>query len=166
MKIAVTDANIFIDLIKLQLLGHLFNLEFEIHTSREVVDQLNEPQYIKIEPLIQSGNLHVYHFTSDELLAINDLECPRALEFTDRTVVFLAAKINAEVLTGDGPLRKFCTSSGLVVHGVIWLFDEFLARDLISPALAVERLNELLSFNSRLPKEDCLNRLKLWHGMQ
>ena len=165
MKIAVTDANIFIDLIKLQLLGHLFNLEFEIHTTREVVDQLNESQYQKIEPLIQSNNLTVCHFTGDELSAISDLECPRALEFADRTVVFLAARIAAEVLTGDGPLRKFCTSQGLIVHGIIWLFDEFLDKKLILPATAIEKLTELLGFNSRLPKEDCMNRLKLWQAM-
>ena len=165
MKIAVTDANIFIDLIKLQLLGHLFNLELEIHTTREVVDQLNDSQYQKIEPLIQSNNLHVYHFTGDELAAINDLACPRALEFADRTVIFLADKITAEVLTGDGPLRKFCTARGLIVHGIIWLFDEFLEKELIHPVNAIEKLNELLSFNSRLPKEDCMNRLKLWQTM-
>jgi len=52
MKIAVTDANIFIDLIKLQLLGHLFNIDLEIYTTREVIDQLNDAQYEKVEPLV------------------------------------------------------------------------------------------------------------------
>ena len=97
---------------------------------------------------------------------INDLQCPRALEFPDRTIVYLAAKIGAEVLTSDGPLRKFCAANKLVVHGIIWLFDAFLVKDLIKPAFAVEKLNELLSFNSRLPKEDCMNRIKLWQEMQ
>jgi len=166
MKIAVTDANIFIDLIKLQLLGHLFNIDFEIHTTREVIDQLNDAQYDKVEQLVQSNNLKVCHFTGQELSEINDLKCPRALEFPDRTVIYLASKIAAEVLTGDGPLRKFCAANGLIVHGIIWLFDEFLAKELIEPAFAVEKLNELLGFNSRLPKDDCLGRIKQWQDMQ
>jgi len=165
MKIAVTDANIFIDLIKLQLLGHLFSIDIEIYSTREVVDQLNDAQYEKLELLIQSNNLNVYHFTGEELSAINDLPCPNALEFPDRTVVYLAQKITAEVLTGDGPLKRFCTDRGLTVHGIIWLFDVFLAKELIKPALAVQKLNELLNFNSRLLKDECINRLKLWEAM-
>jgi hypothetical protein len=40
MKIAVTDANIFIDLIKLQMLALLFRLGLEIITTQEIVDRL------------------------------------------------------------------------------------------------------------------------------
>ena len=48
MKLAVTDANIFIDLIKLQMLDYLFNIEMEIYTTVEIVDQLNTSQYENI----------------------------------------------------------------------------------------------------------------------
>ena len=36
MKIAVTDANIFIDLIEIEILQCLFELGMEIHTTRAV----------------------------------------------------------------------------------------------------------------------------------
>lgn len=39
MKLAVTDANIFIDLIKLQLLDYLFQLGVEIYSTREIIDE-------------------------------------------------------------------------------------------------------------------------------
>ena len=69
------------------------------------------------------------------------------------------------MLTGDDPLRKFCTDKGLVVHGIIWLFDELLSKQLIKPAIAVEKIKALMSFNNRLPKDECMNRIKLWQVM-
>jgi hypothetical protein len=40
MKIAVTDANIFIDLIEIDIFHFLFDLGLEIHTTKAVYDQL------------------------------------------------------------------------------------------------------------------------------
>jgi hypothetical protein len=42
MKIAITDANIFIDLMYIELLDELFDIELELHTTINVVDELNE----------------------------------------------------------------------------------------------------------------------------
>jgi hypothetical protein len=52
MKLAVTDANIFIDLIKLQMLALLFNIDMEIHTTGEIVDQLNDQQLVHLTEFI------------------------------------------------------------------------------------------------------------------
>lgn len=90
------------------------------------------------------------------------MNAPKALEFPDKTVVYLAAKLAADVLTGDGPLRKFCIARQLTVRGILWLFDTFLKAQLISYPMAVERMTHLLSFNDRLPKDECLNRIKHW----
>ena len=90
------------------------------------------------------------------------MKTPKSLEFPDKTVVYLAIKLSADVLTGDGPLRKFCTSNQLTVRGIIWLFDVFLKAELINHSTAIEKMNYLLSYNDRLPKDECLNRLKQW----
>src|SRR5450432_2405569 len=162
MKIAVTDANIFIDLIKLQMLGYLFNIDVEIYTTREVADQLNDSQFEKVDSFIQAKLLVIYNFSSDEINEIFEIEMPRALEFPDKTVIYLATKINAEVLTGDGPLRKFAAKSQLTVRGIIWLFDMFLTKKLITPSIAIERMEHLLSFNDRLPKTECEGKIRQW----
>jgi hypothetical protein len=162
MKLAVTDANIFIDLIKLQMLGYLFKIDFEVHTTREIIDQLNTAQYENVSAFVQAQLLSVYDFSSDELNTIVEMDAPRALEIPDKTVVYLATKLNACVLTGDGPLRKFCAKCHLEVKGILWLFDAFLERDLINYQIAIDRMNFLLSFNDRLPKDECLSRIKFW----
>jgi len=49
MKVLVTDANIFIDLILLDLLPVLFALGYEIHTTYAVLEELNDAQRGQIE---------------------------------------------------------------------------------------------------------------------
>ena len=44
MKSAVIDVNVFLDLIKLQMLAWLFKIGFQVYTTQEMIDQLNENQ--------------------------------------------------------------------------------------------------------------------------
>ena len=44
MKVAVTDACIFIDLLELDITSLFFRLNLEIHTTVEVVDELFSEQ--------------------------------------------------------------------------------------------------------------------------
>jgi hypothetical protein len=162
MIIAVTDANIFIDLIQLDLIAYLFEIDYEVHVTREVIDQLNEDQFVRLDPFVQNKSLSVYDFSAAEIEAIHLADAPRALEFADKTVVFLALRLEATVLTGDGPLRKFCILKGLPVKGILWLLDTFLATGQITRPIAYEKLKTLVGFNGRLPKEQCLERLDLW----
>jgi predicted nucleic acid-binding protein len=162
MRIAVTDANIFIDLIKLQWLGYLFNIDLEIYAAIEVIDELNISQLERVTSFIQSQQLIVYSFSSEELAQVVAIKAPASLTTQDKSVVYLANKLNAVVLSGDNPLRKFCEKQRLEVKGIIWLFDRFLELKLITYYLAIEKMNYLLSFNNRLPAADCAARLKDW----
>ena len=57
MKIAVTDANIFIDLIRLNMLAVLFAIEMEIYTTQEVIDQLNDDQTRALAAFLELAEL-------------------------------------------------------------------------------------------------------------
>lgn len=162
MKIAITDANIFIDLIKLQWLNNLFCIDIEIYTTLEVINELMDTQVEKVAVFIKSNHLKIYSFSSSELEQITQMAVPASLSAQDKSVVFLAKSIHAGVLTGDSPLRKFCTKQNLEVKGIVWLFDQFLELELINCKVAIQKMKELLSFNNRLPIHDCNERLKLW----
>jgi rRNA-processing protein FCF1 len=162
MKIAITDANIFIDLIKLELFGCLFKLNFEIHTTREVYDQLKSEQKIIAKTYEDNGLLKIRDFTFEELSDIYEMECPSGLELADKTVYYYSTKTEAIVLSGDQKLRKFCLLKKIEVKGLIWLFDEFIARQLISKSIAIEKMEHLLSFNDRLPMAECHSRILNW----
>ena len=162
MKIAVTDANIFIDLINLQMLAHLFELAIEIITSQEIVDQLNDMQFKALIPFIEARHLKVHLFTSDQFQEITRLDAPRSLDFADKSLAWLAVHLEAAVLTGDGPLRKFCLSRNLDVKGLVWLFDVWVENEHIAPTYAAEKMQFLISYNSRMPKDICEERIRKW----
>jgi hypothetical protein len=166
MKIAVTDANIFIDLIKLQWLGYLFSIDIEIYTSREIIDELNDSQLERITAFVQSRQLAVHSFSSEELEEIHTMKAPSSLTVEDKSVVYLAKKVDSGVLSGDNPLKKYCLTNGLEVRGIIWLFDKFLEFNLVTYEMAIKQMNFLLSFNNRLPESDCQARLKEWRAKQ
>jgi hypothetical protein len=162
MKLAVIDANIFIDLIKLQMLVLLFRIGIEIYTTQEIIDQLNESQFEILKEFIDLAQLNVYLLSEAELEEVVNFSAPRSLELADKSVAWLSIHIEAMVLSGDGPLRKFCESKNLEVRGIIWLFDTFLEKQLIVQSHAVDKMNQLLLINSRMPKEECEKRIRAW----
>ncbi len=162
MILAVTDANIFIDLIYLEMLGYLFNLDIEIHTTLEVHDQLNTNQKKIIQNFIQSKDLLVYSFSFEELTEIYSIDCPNGLELADRTIFYYAEKFNSIVLSGDIKLRKYCEKINIDVRGIIWVFDQLNEKKVLSAQVLASKMEELIQFNSRLPVEICQERIQKW----
>jgi hypothetical protein len=165
MKIAVTDANIFIDLIEIELLQFLFDLGMEIHTTRAVYDQLNEDQKIIVEPFFHGEMLFIYNLSADDLRETYTIEFPPGLDPVDKSVYFYAAKIGALILTGDKKLRTFCERRSIDVKGIIWVFDFFVEKGVIHKSVAAEKLELLLSINDRLPFEECKRRITKWNSI-
>ena len=162
MKIAITDANIFIDLIETEMLGFLFDLEMEIHSTYEVYNQLNAGQEKLTQNFVQSKVLFLYSFSYEELLEIASLEFPSGLEMADRSVFYYATKINGIILTGDRKLKKYCERNHQQVKGIIWLFDQILEKELLPPDQLTAKMELLLKINSRLPYDECHARIAKW----
>ncbi len=162
MVIAVTDANIFIDLIRLEMLNYLFDLEVEIHTTYEVYNQLNKDQELIAQKFVQNNSLTIYSFSIEELNEIFDLDCPAGLELADKTVFYYASKTNGIVLSGDDKLRKFCIKQHHDVKGIIWIFDQLLELNILSPTFLSSKLEQLTQFNTRLPMSECEKRIQNW----
>lgn len=77
-KIAVSDTNIFIDLISVNLLDGFFGLPWEIHTTDMVIDELiRSEQHEAIGRFRQNGNLKVKSFDGEELLQIAKMKTER-----------------------------------------------------------------------------------------
>lgn len=165
MRVTVTDANIFIDLIKLDLITHLFAIELEIFTTAEVLEELNDEQVALMRQFERDGLLVVKLLSETERNAVSQLKAQAGLSYTDRTVIVLAESLDALLLTGDGKVRKYCLAQRKEVRGIIWLFDRFLELQCIDHALAVEKMEGLMRINNRLPLEECLERLGRWRKL-
>lgn len=164
MQIVVNDTNLFIDLIHAELIDLFFQLPFEVHTTDFVVDEIEDPeQEVIILNLIETERLYVAGLASEEveeilLLQFTDIR----LSIPDCSVWYYSKKNNYILMTGDNLLRKTASNDHITVRGMLFVFDELIRCELISPTEASVKLQFLLDTGSRLPKDDCKDRFEQW----
>ena len=166
MIVVVNDANILIDLVKLQLLPHFFSLQLRFYTTDLILNELHDWQVEELQLYINSGTLTINQLTDKELIDIALLQAEkRQLSEQDCSAIVCARKVTGSLLTSDKNLRNFATKKAIAVIGHLWVFDKMVAENTITPQNAIIKLTELREVvNPRLnlPKIECENRLELW----
>lgn len=161
--IIVTDANIFIDLIEADALPFLFQMDEDIYTTEAILFELVEDHRQMLTAYILNRSLVVAPIDEIRVREIRTLES-RKLSDPDCTVIALAEAVNGMLLSGDQKVIKVCRKYQLHAHGILWLFDEWIARQVCSPAQAHTWLSLIMRINTWLPARECLERLKQWEG--
>jgi predicted nucleic acid-binding protein len=167
MKIAITDACIFIDLYELELVAFFFNLDIEVHTSIDVMNELYAVQQQFLSAFQSVGKLTTHNITEDEKQELARLQYPKSLSESDKTVLFLATKLKAIVISSDKTVRKCAKNNCIEYHGMIWVFDKLVEKNLISKTVASLKLKQLIMTNLVYQNNKDLvmemeKRLKLW----
>jgi predicted nucleic acid-binding protein len=147
MKIAITDACIFIDLIEIRLTSGFFGFSIEIHTSLDVFNELYPEQKELLKAYMSIGKLVIHNITGEEKMQIKDSGFPRSLSEIDMSVIFLAEKFDAMLLSSDKAVRNYAKSRTIEYHGMLWIFDRLIESGLISGKEAIEKIRHLLSTN-------------------
>ncbi len=93
MKLVVTDACIFIDVIDLQLTSRFFGLEFEVHTTTDVINELYPGQQEILKAFEFAGKLTIHTLTTQDWIAIQNQNFPRSLSPEDASVIFTAQRL-------------------------------------------------------------------------
>jgi rRNA-processing protein FCF1 len=166
MQIVVNDTNIFIDLIHTELIDLFFQLPFEVHTTDFVIGEIEEEEQERIvQKLIDDEKLFVAGLNHGELEEIMILQNEIIqLSIPDCSVWLYSKKNNYTLITGDGLLRKTAIKDGVEVKGVLFVLDELIRLNLMDSELAAEKLELLLQIGSRLPKNECEERLVRWRS--
>jgi len=166
MIVVVTDANILIDLVKLQLLPHFFSLQLRFYTTDLILNELHEWQVEKLLLYIHNGTLKITELTDLEIVEVGLLQAEkRQLSEQDCSAIVCARNVTGTLLTSDKNLRSFAVKKSISVIGHLWVFDKMIAENTITPQYAIEKLTQLREVvNPRLnlPKIECENRLELW----
>ena len=121
VKIAVTDACIFIDLYDLGLVASFFNLEIEIHTTSAVCFELYPEQQQVLKAYQSVDRLIVHNLHEQDFIEIYSEKYPKSLSETDKSVLQIANKLNACVLSSDKTLRNCAKNKDIEYHGMLWL---------------------------------------------
>lgn len=165
MKIVINDANILIDLAKLDLLDIFSKLDFDLYTTDFVYEELNEEQKSPVSILNKKGLLKIIE--TEELADFQKiselLESSSGLSFEDCSVWHYSQKLSGTLLTGDGKLRKQVSKDGIEVRGILYVLDELIKQKLLGFTLAIEKIEQLYQLNNRLPKKEIEKRIEHWN---
>jgi hypothetical protein len=170
MKIAVKDANVFIDLESMGLLDLWFQLGIETLTSSFVVMELEDGGHENALACIRAGQAVESEISGEEMAGafadFQDAFGATGLSETDLSVIYLAIRENAMVLSGDRLLRTTANAHHLEVHGTLWMMDQMVGEALLNPTVAADRLEALIRRTGReqryLPKAECELRINRW----
>jgi hypothetical protein len=154
MKIAVVDANIFIDLIRLKLLDPFFEIGFEIQTTDFVFNQLNDFQKETLSVKISEGKITIHVLSSEEIQELLKMNFPRKLEIADCSVFYFAKKLSGILVSGDNCLRNHCQNHKLEVHGLVWIFEQFYSKKIVPAKLLLEKSEMYLAYAQRAPRAE------------
>ena len=164
-RIVISDANVIIDLLSVSLLEAFFALPCEICTTDFVVSEITRPEQQKIiQKFVKSKKLGVVTFGADDIdqVVLLQSKCSNNASFVDCSVWYYAKKVNGRLLTGDGKLRLAAEKDNVKVSGILYLFENFVEYGLLTAAEAAENLESLMMYNARLPKNECLSRIRKW----
>jgi len=147
MRIAITDACIFIDLHDLKLTNSLFSLELDIHTSLDVFNELYSHQQDVLLAFHSVGKLTIHNISAEDRINIQKQNYPKSLSENDKTVLFLAEKIDAIVLSSDKAVRTYAKKKSIEYHGMLWILDKLVESLLLDSSTAATKLETLIKTN-------------------
>ena len=136
-------------------------MPFHFYTTDFAAEELVEPDF---KSLGKRG-LKVKPLAPEALLKIDALSKKYPVpSFTDLSCLVLAEEINCKLLTGDQALRKAAKNeNNIVVHGVLWLLDQLVDCQILTPREAASKLKEILQMGARLPITACEERFHRWN---
>ena len=165
--IAISDTNIFIDLLSVSLLDAFLTLPLDIRTTDFVVNEIRDGgQAADIHRHIGRGEITVVSFTMDELNELYEFHSTNSsrtnVSLPDCSVWLYAIKNDCTLLTGDAKLRKSAIQSGTNVRGILYIFDRLVSCNVIDGNTAARKLEELYAINNRLPRNEIEKRIADW----
>ncbi|HUH74627.1 MAG TPA: hypothetical protein VLZ75_09475 [Chitinophagales bacterium] len=164
MRVVINDANILIDLIKIDLMNEFIHLDMELKTTDFVLEELYDEQKKIILHFVNEGYIEIIKTEEiiDFIAIASILENNSGLSFEDCSVWYYASKLDGILLSGDGRLRTLATKNGIEVKGILYIFDQLLLMNLFSFEDAIGKIEKLYNTNPRLPINQKNARVSSW----
>lgn len=158
-KFLVVDTSVFMDLERGALITEIFLLPFNF----QVPDLLFQRELASLfgDRLLELG-LEVLILDGETLLVARQYFSThrKKLAFVDCATLALAKSEGSLLLTGDKNLRMLAVQEKVECHGVLWVFDQFYTREILSGDELIKRLKQIIDHpRARLPKQAVQQRL-------
>jgi rRNA-processing protein FCF1 len=129
------------------LIDTFFNLNLEIHTTEAVFYELYLEQQEVLNTFRFVGKLVVHNLQEQDFIEIYNENYPKSLSEADKSVLHVANRLNACVLSSDKTVRNYAKNKKIEFHGMLWLFDQFVETCSLSTADAGNKLKALVCSN-------------------
>ena len=159
MKLHINDANILMDIVKLNLTEPFLALEFELYTTDFVFAEMEPNQQ---EQLLSDTLIKIVSNQEDMTTIFELSEKHAGLSFEDCSTWYFAQKMDGILVTGDGKLRTKARASGVEVRGMIYIIEQIKVQGLLPIVDCIEKLRALKELNDRLPMIEIDNRIQTW----
>jgi len=159
-SLCVADANILFDLRNGDILLHLTALPYRFIVPDAVFAEVLDAQ---LRTTLQEIGFEIGELTPasvGELFALRSRH-PR-LSVPDLFAFFVARDRWAMLLTGDERLRKLAEARGLMVHGILWVLDELVERQVLGSGKAWAALERIVQLGAHLPEAEIQRRRRKW----
>lgn len=156
-EVVIKDACILFDLIDLGLLSCFYKLNLFVITTPEVLAEITDKAQLKeINGYIESGSLQIDYFGIVENIT-PILDSNPGLSFTDASVLEVASRREATILSSDKSLRNESQRRGLTVRGLLWILEELYIQQIVELDIFLQKLKEYPEINKRAPKNEVQN---------
>ena len=158
-KFVVSDTNIFIDLINIDVLDIFFQLPWEIHTTDMIVSEFTDENQKKA--ILGHSELVIKRYEPEELSDLVDFHTKHSqVSINDCSVWQYAKQNNYVLLSGDGYLRKLTISDGIEVRGTIFVIEQLVDHGFLTAAEGADVLDKLKNSNTRQPLNEIQDRIR------
>lgn len=160
MKLFISDACIFLDLFELGLIDEFLSLEYEVHTSLEVLNELFPNQREQLVSHGGSQKLSVHSFKENDWLAMSAKKYPNTVCHNDKVSLYLSEKYNCILLSSDKVVRQLAKRRSIEHHALIWTVERMLENNKIIGTDAIQKITQLIKTNKiHQQNTDLINEL-------
>jgi predicted nucleic acid-binding protein len=164
MKVVVTDVSVFFDLFEIQVLPEFFALDWKIHTTDFVYNEILQADQKEVfEVFERSKRLKILRFTSEEEMQVRNFKTKLSIRsLADKTILWKALQLEATLLTCDRKLRREAEDHAIEVRGSIWVIEQLVENGIINSTRGISLLENLKMTNNRLPIDLIDKLIRQW----
>ena len=158
----IFDTSVLIDLNNAEILNFVSKIDCELLYPSLLEDELKEGvidllKVLKFQPVV---------FDFDEEMELREIgKSNKRLTACDVSVYFAAKKYDAICLTGDKKLKELAEKNNIEVHGIIWLLDMMVNREVVYPMMMIRVIKDIQKKGARLPDGECDKFISKWKQM-
>lgn len=154
------DSSILLDFFLVNALQHLLKFPLRIVTVDIMAEDLESPnidQIRKAGVVVLETPLSVI----EKMAETGDLY---GIAIYDAALLLSAKAQKAILLTGDRALRAAAVKEKVTCRGTLWLLEEMVLADIITPDYAALLLERMFLMGRRLPADESSRRIIAWEG--